>query len=409
MVDCWLPYGDTEVYVSVELESLLGTLGLKPVESNKPATEHIVEALMEPYGKTLEELIEPGHDIAIAVDTYLNPQAVVQALTELTRLLVELVIPKERITLFLGNGEASQPETRIRKALLETPALKDIKIIDHNRGTKDLISLGTTHQGTPIEVNKRFHEASIRIALGETRIDPLTGYSGAHSAVVPGLVSAETIKGYRRKYLDAKVSPGQIEFNPLKEEVLEMVATIGLDFALNLVTDIDGKITSAHGGGIEESWGQAINSLADQPEASFDGKADILILGAGGTPYDNSLYRATWSLLNASKVVKRNGVIVLLAQCASGLGGEAYTQLARVSESSEIKRRYMYGAEALDLLKKVQKNNRVILVSALPDYLVEDLGIEVARTANDAYKLAAQSRRDRKTLVIPNGSKTMVV
>ena len=46
MVDCWLPYGDTEVYVSVELESLLEEVELRRVEPEKTSIELITEAFM---------------------------------------------------------------------------------------------------------------------------------------------------------------------------------------------------------------------------------------------------------------------------------------------------------------------------------------------------------------------------
>ena len=408
MVDCWLPYGDTEVYVSVELESLLEVAELKTVEPENASVELLTNALMEPSGITLEELIEPGVDVIIAVDVYSNPQAVTQALNELTKMLVELIVPKERITIIIGNGESDKENTAMKEVINNESELRNITLIDHNRNTSGVINLGETHRGTPVEINQRYHNAKLRIAVGETRIDPLSGYAGAHCAVVPGLASVNTIREYRKTYFDSDVSPGIIELNPIKEDIIEAVDKTGIDFAVNLVTNSDGRILAVHCGGYEETWGKAINSLADLREVSTEGGADIVIISAGGAPYDQSLYQATWALVNASKATKRNGTIVLLAQCVSGLGAEAFTQLARVSDSSEIKRRYMYGAEALDLLRKVQRTNRVILVSALPNYLVESLGIDVARTANDAYKRAIQSRRGRKTIVIPYGCQSML-
>ena len=105
MVDCWLPYGDTEVYVSVELESLMEIAELVDVEPEKTATEILTDAIMEPSGQTLESLIEPGVDVDIAVDVYSSPQAVVQTLSLLSKMLVEFIVPKDRITILLGNGE----------------------------------------------------------------------------------------------------------------------------------------------------------------------------------------------------------------------------------------------------------------------------------------------------------------
>ena len=210
MVDCWLPYGDTEVYVSVELESLLEIAELKTVEPEKTSVELITNALMEPSGITLEELIEPGVDVVIAVDVYSNPQAVTQILTELTKMLVELIVPKERISILLGNGENDKENTSLREAINNETELRNITLIDHNKNTSNLIELGETHRGTPVELNQRYHNAKLRIAIGETRIDPLSGYAGAHSAVVPGLASVNTISEYRKIYFDSDVSPGVI-------------------------------------------------------------------------------------------------------------------------------------------------------------------------------------------------------
>jgi len=384
------------------LENLFGIADLKQVEPEKTAIEIISDALMEPSGKHLKELLIPGVNVAIAIDIYSHPNVVTQALTEIIKMLVELVVPRERIMIILGNGENDKENKRLKNAIKDVPELRNITLFDHNRNTSELVLVGNTHRGTPVEINNRYHDATLKIAIGETRIDPYTGYAGAHSAIVPGLASIETIKEYRKKYFSADIIPGKIEFNPIKEDVLEAINKVGIDFTLNIVTNKDGKIVSAHAGAYEETWGKAINSLADMREISSKTGADIVIASAGGDPYDQNLYRASWALTNALQTAKRNGTIVLLAQCQTGLGAEAYTQLARVSELSELKRRYMYGAEALHLIKQALKNKRIILVSALPNYLVESIGLEVARTANEAYKKAIQSRRGRKTVVIPH-------
>jgi nickel-dependent lactate racemase len=409
MVDCWLPYGETEVYVSVEMENLLGIADIKHVEPEKTGIEIISDALIEPQGKSLEEILVPGANIAIAVDIYSHPNAMVQALNEIIKTLVELIVPKDRISIFLGNSENEKENKRMKNAIRNVPELKDVSIYDHNINTSNLIQMGKTHRGTPVEINRKYNDATLKIAIGETRIDPYTGYAGAHSALIPGLASKETIKEYRKKYFDSDVVPGKIELNPIKEDVLEAINKVGLDFALNIVTNKEGRITAAHAGKYEETWGKAINSLGDMQEIPLTEGADIAIVSAGGDPYDQNLHRASWALINASKAVKRNGTIVLLAQCETGLGAEAYTQLARVSEISELKRRYMYGAESLQLIKRVLRNNKIILVSALPNYLVESIGLEVARTANEAYNKATQSRRGRKTIVIPHGCTSIMV
>ena len=289
MVDCWLPYGETEVYVSVEMDQLLGILKPDKIDPEKTSTEILSEAFTEPVGKKLDELLTGETTVAIAVDNYASPQAVVQALRELVRNLVELIIPSDRITVILGNSENEKNRSKIRAAIEDTSDLRNITVTDHNHTTSTLVDLGTTHRGTPIKVNSRYHSASLKIALGETRVDQYTGFSGAHSAVIPGVVSAETLIANRKLYLDEDVSPSVIELNPIKEDVIEAVRMTGIDFAVNLVTNEEGRILAAYTGGFEETWGRAINSLSGHYETSSEENADITLVSAGGLPYDQSL------------------------------------------------------------------------------------------------------------------------
>jgi hypothetical protein len=99
----------------------------------------------------------------------------------------------------------------------------------------------------------------------------------------------------------------------------------------------------------------------------------------------------------------------MLAECRDGLGADAFTRLSKVTEPTEFERRYTTGAEALQMVRRVTGGLRVMLVSALPSYLVEPLGFESARTANQAYEAAASGRRGRSTLVIPHGCTVKVI
>ena len=409
MVDCWLPYGDTEVYVSVEMDFLLGIAEPSKVEPEKSPSEIIVDALAEPIGSSLEELLGREATVAIAVENYSCPNAVVQTLRELVKSLVELIIPRDRITIIIGNGDHERNKSPIIDAINKSADLGNIQVVVHSRDTAGLVDLGTTNRGTPVKVNGRYHSASLKIAVGETRLDQYMGFSGAHNAVVSGIASLETIKESRKLYIDGNITPGVIELNPIKEDALEAAEKTGIDFAINFVTNNEGRILAAHAGGYMETWGRAINSLSNHYEAHHEGNADIVVVSAGGAPFDQSLYSASLALLNAAQAAKKNGTLILLAECSSGLGAEAFSQLSQVSEVSEFKRRYMYGAESLKEVKNVLKDNRVILVSALPGYIVESLDMEPARNANEAYARAVQTRRGRRTTVIPHGLTTLLI
>jgi nickel-dependent lactate racemase len=108
LVDCWLPYGDTEIYVSVRLEDYIGTLR----SEKKPTAESIIlendiqTALDDPVGNiSINELVTPDCKVTIAVDGTMNPALAVEGLKIITSRLVDLIVPRDRITIILGNGE----------------------------------------------------------------------------------------------------------------------------------------------------------------------------------------------------------------------------------------------------------------------------------------------------------------
>jgi len=410
LVDCWLPYGETQVYVSVDMDNLIKIL--EPETANEPRqmAEEISRALDEPTGSgTLDELVKPDCQVAIAVDGSMEPGIASQAVASLVKQLVELIVPRDRITVIVGNAERESGRTRLVKALTETSGVGQVRLVNHTRTSTNLGEVGRTIGGTTVKLNREYLDATLRIAVGETRMDSHVGFTGAHSALLPGIASIQSIQETRRLYFKSEVTPGVIELNPVKEETVEAVKTAGIDFAVNVAVDPSGGFMGAYAGGFEESWGQAITQLGDSYEVKAEGNADITVVSAGGDRFDYSLYKTAWALAGAAAVTKRNGSILLLGECTEGLGADSFTKLSRVMDLSEFERRYEYGAEALQLIRKVTHSNRVILVSALPQYLVEPLGMEAARTTNEGYERAKSGRRGKGTYVIPYGCTTKVV
>ncbi len=408
MVECWLPYGKTEVYLSVDMNHLLGTVKPQDVEPETPLMQIILDALAEPAGsRSLDELVGTESTVAIAVEGTTTPQIASTALSVLVNELVTLIVPKSRITIIIGNGARGQSSKELLEAINSNPRLSDVRLIEHTLDSANLADLGKTHRGTPVKLNREYAEASLKIAVGETLVDSYTGFRGAHTAIVPGLCAQATVEAYRSLIFKGAVSPGVIELNPVKEDALQVVEMAGVDLALNLVTSHQGKLLSAHAGGVMESWGKAITDLAGSYEVAAEGGADIVVVSAGGSKFDFNLYNAGWALGSASKVVKKGGTIILIAECPEGLGAGGMSSLAHVDQLSELERRYVLGGEAVHMLRRVTKRNHVTLVSSLPRYLAEPLGLEVARTANEAYENAVRSRRGRRTLVIPHGCSTI--
>ncbi len=410
MVESWLPYGDTEVHVTIDIKDLLSVAEPVQQEPQAPLKGIVAGALAAPRGaKKLDELVGPDCTAAIAVEGTATPESAVAVLTTIVTQLVNLVVPKDRITIIIANGARERSGKNLTKAIRSSEELKGVALVEHTRSTTDLANLGETRLKTPLMVNRAYSEAKLKITVGEVAVDPYTGFSGAHTAIVPGLASPATIEANRRLVLKGEVKPGVVELNQVKEDALEAARLAGCDLAVQLVTNQRGRLLSAFAGALEETWGQAIYALGSGFQVNAEAGADIVVVSAGGSKRDYDLYAATWALQGAARLVKKGGAIVMLAECPEGLGAETYASLAHVDKQAELERRYALGAEALQVLKAATGKAQVFLVSSLPRYMVEPLGLSVARTANDAYEKAIEGRRGRRTLVIPYGCTSVPV
>jgi len=408
MVECWLPYGNTEVYVTVGIKDLLSVAEPTKIEPRTQPREMMAASLSNiGSGKRLEELVGPDCKVAVAVDGTVSPHTAVPVLSYLVEQLVSMIVPKDRVTVIVGNGARVKSSKDLVAALKGSEELKGVRLVEHGKGSSNLVEVGKTHRGTPVSVCKDYSEATVKVAVGEVLLDNYTGFKGAHSAVVPGISSIATIEANRRLLFKSGAKPGVVELNPVKEDAIEATKLAGVDLAVNLVTSPQGTLMSVHSGALEESWGQAIYELGASCQVEAEGGADIVVLSAGGSRFDFDLYNSVWALQNASGVIKKGATVILLAECPEGLGVDSFISLAHIDQLSELERRYALGAEALHLLKSTLARNDVILVSSLPRYLVEPIGLKVARTANDAYDVALENRRGRRTLVLPYGCSTV--
>jgi lactate racemase len=410
LVECWLPYGNTEVYVTVDIKDLLSIAEPVRVDPQQHPREIVAKAISEPRSsKKLEELVGPDCTVAIAVEGSMTPTNSVAVLAPLVTQLVNLIVPRDKITVIVANGVRERSSKDIIKALRTADELKGVNLVEHTRAVTNLSNQGETRLKTPIAVNKAYTDAKVKIAFGEVEVDAYTGFTGAHTAIIPGISSLPTVEAHRKLLLKGDIKPGVVEANQLKEDALEAAKMVGCDMAIQLVTNTHGKLLSAFAGALEESWGQAVYALGAGFQINAEAGADVVVVSAGGSRHDYDLYSASWALQGATRLAKKGGAIVLLAECPEGLGVETYTNLAHVEQQSELERRYALGAEALQVVKAATTKCQVFLVSSLPKYMVEPLGISVGRTANDAYQRATDGRRGRRTLVIPYGCSTIPV
>jgi nickel-dependent lactate racemase len=410
MVEVWLPYGKTEVHVSVPLRYLAGTI--EPAEMVQPENpfEVITSALSNPIGSgDLQGLVNRRNKVAVAIDGTITPFAASVAASGVVWTLGQVGVPKENVTLVVGNCLREDGNPMILEALQGADPLRDVDIYEHSRDSGDVTNLGSTSSRTDVMIASPFVEASFKIAVGEVAPDHFAGMRGAQSTVMPALASHDGLVRQRELSFQGDVVPGVFEGNPVHSDQMEACGLAEVDFSVQLVTDGWGRISSAFSGGLEPCWLKAVEALGDSSRLRAEPDADIIVVSAGGDRFDYDLYNSVWALQGIAPLVKRGATIIFLAECTQGLGAEGLESLAQVDTLAELRRRYVLGARAVYTIKSALRGNEVILVSALPSYLAEPLGFTVERTANAAFQRVFERRRNRRTLVVTHGVSSVIV
>ena len=413
MVDVWLPYGRTDVCVRVPARNLLGSI--EPIERQgaPDAKAEVDRALKEPIAsKRLSKIAKPESKVAIVVDdaTRKAPSEVM-----LLPVLAELNaagVKDENVTVIFGCGTHRAVKPEEAQALLGEEALKRVKTVSHDCKAQDLVLIGTTKShGNKVFLNRVFAEADVKVLLGDVGFHYYAGYGGGRKSVLPAVSGAETIQHNHAMMLHANARTGVLEDNPLHQDMTEAAQLAKVDFIVNVVENSKGEIVKAFAGDLEQAFLEAVKLVDEMYRLKVDRRADIVVVSAGGHPSDVNLYQAYKALDNTLDVVKRGGVIILVAECPEGHGNQVFydwmTRLADLKNTErEIKRNFAMGGHKAYYLLKALQNHQIILVSSLPDYYASNVfKLKTARAVNDALtealKLAGSASR---VWAMPHGS-----
>ncbi len=420
MVDVWLPYGKTDVCVRVPARNLLGTIEPADRQGVADAKAEVERALKDPIpvgSKRLSEIATPESKVAIVVDDSTRKAPTEMMILPVLAELNLAGVKDENITVIFGCGTHRAVKPEEATAMLGAEVIKRIKAVSHDCKATDLINLGTTKtHGNKVLVNRIFAEADVRVILGDVGFHYYAGYGGGRKSVLPAVCGEETIKHNHAMLLHASARTGNLEDNPVHQDMTEAAQLAKVDFVLNVVENKKGEIVKAFAGDLEQVFREAVMLVDEMFRVIIDRRADILVVSAGGYPADMNLYQAYKALDNALDAVKRGGVIILVAECPEGHGNQVfYDWMMRLGDlknvEREIKRNFVMGGHKAYYLLKAQQNHQIILVSSIPDYYATSIfKLKTARAVNDALtealKIAGSASR---VWAMPQGSFTLPV
>lgn len=363
---------------------------------------------------SLETVVEAGESVLIVVPDATRAAASGQIVNLLVRrLIANGVMPFDiRIIFATGIHRQTTPDEKID--LLTQFIVQRIKTLDHNpRDLVQLISLGTTKRGTSVELNRALVEHDKVILVGGVSFHYFAGFGGGRKLICPGLASSRTANethkitfDFEQKRRRAGVEIGVLHGNPVHEEFVEIAEKINPAFAVNTIVDERGKATRIFAGHWRASHEKACEFYLQTHSVEIAEKRPLVIVSAGGAPFDLNLIQAHKALEMASLACTEGGTIIWLAECGDGLGRNDFLNWFAAENSEQLaenlaKKFQVNGQTAWSLLEKAERF-KVYLISNLPNEQTRQMRLNPVRNLNEAL---TQIDENAKGYILPFGAK----
>ena len=417
-----LPYGNKLVEVDIPEDNLLVLASPKEIKGIHDAEVEIDRALDNPIGsKRIGEIAKPGDNVVLLVDdnTRLTPCS--KILPKVMERLREAGVKEKdiRIVVALGTHRFLSPEEIERKVGAEiTPRMK---ILNHNWKDQDnLIYLGKTPNGTPVEVNRYVLKAKIKIGIGNIVPHPLAGWSGGAKIVQPGVCGKSTtgathILGaiYPHSFL------GVVD-NPIRREIESVARKVGLTMIINTVLNSQGEIVEVFAGDFIEAHREGVKKARQVWTVEVPTLADIVI--ASSYPCDLDFWQAVKGISFAALMIKRGGDMIFLTPCPEGISGED-EHLKVIEEVTGYKSKNIYRiakekgitdlcaiATAVGIATHRELANITLISDGLGEKEAQILGLDHQPTVEKALIKAFKRQGEKATVsVLTHGGENLPV
>ena len=276
---------------------------------------------------------------------------------------------------------------------------------------RNLVFLGNSTSGTPIYINKDFYFHETKIVVGHIEPHHFMGFSGGVKSAAIGLVGRKTIEKNHSLIIHPRAKMGIFHENPMRKDVEEIGKIIGVDAAFNVVLNFKKQIINAFFGDPYQVMANGIEISTKNCQVEFNGKYDLVITSPGGYPKDINFYQSQKAITHACSFLKKNGVVILIAECRDGTGSRSFENfLVGKHTSREVinefeNQKFMIGPHKAYLLAQQLKDHPIILISEMKSELVRSLLLTPAEDLSEALLKSKNFLPTKpKVAVIPYGT-----
>jgi nickel-dependent lactate racemase len=314
-----LPYGSSQLTVELPPRTLVVSPADRPRAADE--LEAVRAAVRAPVsGPSLGDLVPPGATVAIAVCDGTRPQPrrpmlsalleIITARTDLDNVVVLVATGTHRV-----NTEA-ELEDMFGRELLES-----VRVVNHDaRDVSTLVDLGTMGDNVPVQLNREWVEADVRVTTGFVEPHFFAGFSGGPKLVAPGLAGLETTLALHdaRRIASPSATWAVLEGNPVHDDVRAIARATGVHFACDVVLNRRHEVVAAFAGELFAMHRAATAVAREVAMQQVPHRFDVVVTSNAGFPLDQNLYQAVKGMSAAATVVREGGLIVVAAECRDG-------------------------------------------------------------------------------------------
>lgn len=376
------------------------------------------ERLDSPIGTpAIEEVIDAGDTVLIVVPDATRDVGAGQVVNLVVRRLIASGVNPFDIRIIFATGIHRRVTASEKDQILTPFITQRIKTLDHDpRDLMQIVRLGETARGIPIELNRALTEHDHVILIGGVSFHYFAGFTGGRKLVCPGLASSKTVSATHKLAFDCElldrrsgVGTGLLDSNPVHEAFAEIASKVNVSFCITTDVNEAGEITELFCGDLVSSHRKACDQFAARHTVTIAEKRDIVVAGCGGNPHDVNMIQAHKALDAAAEACNEGGMIVLLAECSDGLGRADFLNWFDVENSNALARKLcesyqVNGQTAWSLLRKAERFD-VRIVTTLPAEATERMRLVSMQSLDRVMKKAA---KEKAGYILPFGAKTFV-
>ncbi len=360
------------------------------------------------------ERLRKSSTVAIAVPDETRPLPVAAVLPELLDWLFKKHpgLTSDKVAVIVGGGLHPPLDSQTLKRLVPPEIVRGCRVYGHDAEAGQMVDYGITSRGTPVQINSVMAAADFKIVVGQIDPHQFVGFTGGSKGIVIGCGGSATIEHNHSLMFHNEARVGVLAGNPVREDLNEAGAMVGIELAVNLVMSPAKDVVQILAGDPLKMLMQGAQTCAALYGVKIDQKYDIVIASCGGHPKDICLYQAQKGLNLASQAVEKGGHILLLAASTQGVGDDVYFDyVSQFTSPEEVladfkKQGFRMGAHKAYLFGRTLSEFDVAVSSELDPGVLQKCHLRAADPSRVIGEWVDNFEHPPRIGVIPNANTT---